>query len=52
MEERFREADEQLDELPEQNEMVQIQNNGEPVPKSIKAMSNEDLARAIEELKK
>ena len=52
LEERFGEADEQLDELPEQNEMVQIQNNGEPVPESIKAMSNEELARAIEELKK
>lgn len=48
LEEQFGE----VDKLPQQEEIKPIQNNADQIPGHIKAMSNEELAKAIEDLKR
>jgi hypothetical protein len=53
LEEQFGEEDEQLDELPqESNNIEAASSNTETIPAHIKSMSNEELAKAIQDIKR
>lgn len=53
LEEQFGEEDEQFDELPQENiNMEAAHSNSKTIPAHIKAMSNEELAKAIEDIKR